>query len=148
MPAPANPGLAPLVGSWRLLSVGLTFTDTKERVEPLGSNPDGRMVLEPGGRIMFLFTKPNRQPPTIDAERAVLFNEMVAYTGLVRSDGPGRFIATVDIAWHPAWGGEQLRFFTIDGNRLTIGTSEQTFPQFPGRSRVSDVVFVREHPAS
>ncbi len=106
------------------------------------------MGLEPGGRIMFLFTKPNRQTPTTDAERAILFNEMVAYTGLVRSDGPGRFITTVDVAWNPAWGGEQLRFFTIDSDRLTIRTDEQTISQLPGRLWVADVVFVRVPPGT
>jgi len=104
------------------------------------------MVLTPGGWIIFLFMRPNRQTPTTDAERAIMFNEMVAYTGLVRSDGPGRFITTVDVAWNPAWGGEQLRFFTVDGDRLTIRTDEQTFPQFPGLLWVADVVFVRKHP--
>ena len=146
MPATLNPDLAPLVGSWRVVSCAFTFTDTGERFEPYGPNPSGRLVLEPGGRLMGILMKPNRQPPTDDAERAILFNEMLAYTGSVRSDGPGRFITTVDFAWNPAWGREQVRFFTIDGDRLTVRTAEETVPRFPGRSRVSDLVFVREHP--
>ena len=148
MSAASNPDLVQLVGSWCLRSIVLTFTDTNESVEPLGPDPDGRMVLMPNGRVMFLFTKLNRAPPTNEAERATLFNETVAYAGLVRPDGPGRFITAVDVALHPAWASEQLRFYTIDGDRLTIRTPEQTIPQFPGRTRISEVVFVREHPAS
>jgi hypothetical protein len=88
------------------------------------------MVLEPGGRIMFLFTRSNRQPPTDDAERAELFRELGAYTGRVRLDGLDRLITTVDLSSHPGWGGDQLRFFTLDGDRLTIRTPEQTIPPF------------------
>jgi len=44
MPTP-DPGIAQLAGSWRLLSHGTTFTDTKERLEIFGQKPDGRMVL-------------------------------------------------------------------------------------------------------
>src|SRR5271168_1046749 len=96
MPTVPNPDLAPLVGSWRLLSAGMTYADTKERIEPWGPTPVGCMVLDPGGRIMFLFTKPNRLAPTNDSERAALFDGLLSYSGLMRLDGPGRFITTVD----------------------------------------------------
>ena len=124
VPTNQDSNIAPLVGSWCLVLVGATYSDTGERVETLGPNPEGRMALTSGGRIMFLFMRPNRQPPATDADRAILFNELTAYTGLVRLDGPGRFITAVDFAWHPAWDGEQLRFFTIDGDRLIIKTPE------------------------
>jgi hypothetical protein len=149
MPAILHPDLSPLIGSWRLLALGNTFCDTGERVEPFGPNPDGCMVLEPGGRIMFLFATPNRQPIldfSDNAGLAALLKQMMAYTGLVRWDGPGRFITTVDLAHNPAWGGEQVRLFTIDGDRLTIRTPEQAVPRSPGRLLVGDVTFVREHP--
>jgi hypothetical protein len=146
MTATVIPDLAPLVGSWRLVSNALTFTDNGERLEPYGSNPTGRLLIERGGRMMGMLMKSNRQPPKADAERVTLFNEMLAYTGSVRITGPGQFIITVDFAWHPEWGGAQQRFFTIDGDRLSIRTPEQTVPRFPGRLRVSELVFMREHP--
>jgi hypothetical protein len=145
---PVDPDLVPLVGSWVLLSMGITLSDNGEHIELYGPNPSGRMVISPGGRLMGIMTKSNRQPPTHDAERATLFNEMLAYTGLIRSDGPGRFITTVDLAWNPGWGGEQLRFFTIDGDRLTIRTAEQTSPRFGERLWISELVFEREHPST
>jgi hypothetical protein len=52
-------GLDLLVGSWRVISVRYLFSDTGEPVEPFGPSPEGLMVLEPGGRIMFLFTRPS-----------------------------------------------------------------------------------------
>jgi hypothetical protein len=72
-PAIPSPDFSALLGGWRLLSSGLTLTDTKERIEPWGPNPERRMVLDQSGRIMFPFTKPDRQPPANDAERAALF---------------------------------------------------------------------------
>jgi hypothetical protein len=148
MQGTSDPGLDPLVGGWRLESVGVTFSDTGERVDFYGPDPDGHMVLEPNGRIMFLFTKSNRKTPTSDADRAGLFNDMTAYTGMVRLDGPGRFITSVDLAWNPAWQGEQLRFFTLDGDRLTIRSPEQTHPRTGDRLWVAELVWTRERPTA
>jgi hypothetical protein len=136
--------IAELAGSWRLLSHGTTYTDTKERLEIFGPRPDGRMVLTPAGRIMFLFMKANRQAPKNDADRAILLSEMVAYSGTVRMDGPGRFITTIDLSGNPTWSGDQLRLFTVDGDRLTIRTPEQTFPLSNGRLMVSELIWERE----
>jgi len=50
-----TPDLAELAGSWRLLSHGTTYTDTNERLEVFGSEPDGRMVLTPAGSRRSIF---------------------------------------------------------------------------------------------
>ena len=76
-------GLTQLVGSWRLVSLGATYTDTKERIEFYGPHPTGYMVLSPNGRIIFLFSRADRTPPQTDADRATLFSAMTAYTGRV-----------------------------------------------------------------
>src|SRR5271169_5733623 len=81
--------LRQLVGSWRLVSLGVTYADTKERIELYGPHPTGYMVLSPNGRIMFLFTRTDRTPPQTDAERATLFSAMTAYTGHVRIEAGG-----------------------------------------------------------
>ena len=47
---PLDPAFKPLVGSWTLRSLWRTYSDTGERVEAFGSNPNGRMVLDAGGR--------------------------------------------------------------------------------------------------
>jgi hypothetical protein len=134
-----------LVGSWRLQSLGITFSDTGERVEQFGPNPVGRMVLAETGRIMFLFGKPYRAPPASDKDRANLFSSMVAYTGTVRVDGPGRFITTIDLAMNPAVRGEQVRLFELVGDRLSIRTPKQTLAQFGNRLLIADLTWIREH---
>lgn len=143
MPTP-DLDITQLVGSWRLLSHRTTFTDTNERLEIFGHKPEGRMVLTTGGRIMFLFMKPDRQPPKSDADRAVLLNGMVAYSGTVRMDGPGRFVTTIDLSGNPTWSGDQLRLFTVDGDRLIIRTPEQMFPLSGDHLMVSELVWERE----
>lgn len=146
MPAISDPALASLVGSWRLVSVEAVFTDNGERIQPWGPNPTGRMVLASGGRIMFLFTKSDRTPPATDSERATLFNELLAYTGTVRSDGSGRFVTTVDVAKNPSdIGKEWLRLFTLDGDRLVVRVPEGVNALSGGRAAFFDNVFEREH---
>jgi hypothetical protein len=144
MPRSPIPELISLVGGWRLESLALTFSDNGEREEPYGPDPEGYMVLEASGRIMFLFTKRNRSRPVTDSDHALLFNDMTAYTGLVRLDGPGRFVTTIDLAWNPAFPGELLRFFTLEGDRLIIRTPEQTHPSWGDRRLIGDLVWIRE----
>jgi hypothetical protein len=86
---------------------------------------------------------------TNDGERAGLVKDPMAYTGLIRPDGAGRFITTVDVAANPALiGVDQLRLFKIDGNRLIVATEEIKGTVTQGRPFVGDVVFIREHPAA
>ena len=143
-----DPALAPLVGSWRLLSVEAVFSDHGERMQPWGQDPDGRMMLADTGRIMFLFTRHDRRPPATQAERARMFDELLCYSGMVRADGPGRFITTVDIAKNPAAIGQDLvRLFTLDGDRLVVSVPEGVSPMSQGRAATFGNVFVRERPA-
>jgi hypothetical protein len=134
-----------LVGSWRLLSVEATFTDTGERVATFGPAPSGRMTLTQAGRITFLITKSNRQPAANDAARAALFNETIAYSGMARAERPGQFVTTVDVSLFPEEVGiEKLRLFTLDGDRLIIRRPEQTSRVTQGRLARSDLVWVRD----
>jgi hypothetical protein len=149
MAATLHPDLLPLVGSWRLVSMAATNSGTGERVEPLGAHPEGRMVLEPSGRIMFLLAKAGRRLPENETDRAALFDAMAAYSGLARRSGPGEFTTSIDLSWHPGWSGEQRRFFSITGDRLIIRTPEQVGPpSLNGRLAVGEVVFERERSTS
>jgi Lipocalin-like domain len=144
----ARSGIEPLVGSWRLVSVAATFTGTGESVATFGPNPSGRVVVTPSGRIMFLITKSDRQPPASDAARATLFNETIAYSGTVRLTAPGQFVTTVEMSLFPEEiGTEKLRLFSLDGDRLTIRRPEQNSRVTGGHRAISDLVWEREHSA-
>jgi Lipocalin-like domain len=146
MPASLDPALAPLVGSWRLLSASATFTDTGERTETFGPNPSGHVVITAGGRIMFLIMRSDRRTPVSDAERAALFDGMISYTGRIRLAAPGQFITTVDVSLIPSEvGGEKRRLFTVEGDRLTIRLPEGVSRFSRGRNSMSELVWEREH---
>ena len=45
---------------------------------------------------------------------------MVAYSGIYRVEGD-KWIMKVDVAWDETWTGtEQLRFFKVEGDALTV----------------------------
>ena len=147
MTAAPDVGLVALIGSWRLVSVEATFTDTGERVATFGAAPNGRMVFTSAGRITFLITKSDRQPARDDAARAMLFNETIAYSGTVRLQSPGVLVTTVEISLFPEEvGTEKLRHFTVDGDRLQIRRPEQGSRVTQGRLTVSDLIWAREGP--
>lgn len=101
------------------------------------------MMFEPGGRIMFLFTRANREPPASDAERVGLFQSMTAYTGTVRREGSDAIVTMIDLAWDPSFRGEQKRFFTLEGDRLRIRTPEQTHPVSGDRLIIAELEWQR-----
>ena len=69
---------------------------------------------------------------------------MTAYTGLVRFEAEDRFVISVDLAWDPGWTGVQIRYFTLERDRLKIWTPTQMHPQMGSRQFVGDLVWERE----
>ena len=140
-----SPELGILVGSWRLLSVEATFTDTGERVATFGPEPSGRVVVTETGRIMFLITRSNRIPAADDAARASLFNATIAYSGTILLTGPNEFVTTVEMSLFPEEVGmEKRRLFRIQGDRLIITIPQQTSRVTGRRVAVSELIRLRE----
>lgn len=130
--SPVNHG--PLVGVWNLQSIHFEDASTGERLDMFGQNPSGHLIQTSEGRMMAIIMRSDRTPPKEDADGAMLFKTMMAYTGNYRVEGDDKFVTDVDLAWHPGWNGtRQERFFKIDGNTLSITTGQQTHPMFPGR---------------
>ena len=122
-----------LIGIWRLLSIRVEFQDTGERADMYGPHPSGFLILSANGRMMAIVAAGDRAPPETEADRAALFDAMMAYTGNYRLEDD-KFITFVDVAWHPSWDGtEQPRFFELEGDSLSIITPQQTHPRYPGR---------------
>jgi len=70
---------------------------------------------------------------------------MISYTGLVRLDGPGRIITTVDVSLIPTEiGTEKVRLFAVDGDRLVIRLPENQSRFAKGRTSVSELIWERE----
>ena len=63
-----------------------------------------------------------------EEERAYLFDTMLAYSARYTLYND-RAIHHVDVAWNPAWvGTDQIRPYTLDGNRLVISGAPSKDP--------------------
>ena len=89
-------------------------------------------------------TSSGRKSGTTDGEVAALFRGLSAYTGRFRIE-QDRVVTKVDAAWEPSWENtEQLRYYVLDGDKLTLTTDPLNHPAFPGRRFRGIVVWVRE----
>jgi hypothetical protein len=135
-----------LVGTWKLKSFLVEDVATGERKPVLGEHPQGYLVFLPEGRLISVVTADTRRPSSTETERAAAFRSMLAYAGRYRVEAD-RFIATVDVSWDESWlGSEQVRFFCIGGDRLSIETAPQlAFGPGDGPKTRGIVVWQREH---
>lgn len=137
-----------LYGTWKLISWTRRLLDTGETVEAFGKVPRGLLHYGRDGHVFWVMTKENRTKPhdltkLSDAERAELYNTMVAYAGTFTFDGNA---AThhVEVSWNEVWTGTaQLRNLRFEGKRLIMTTNPQ--PGVDGRR--SSSVFVWERPS-
>lgn len=133
-----------LYGVWRLVAFQTQIIGEAAPREPFGPHPFGYLILTPQHRMMAYLSKTDRKPPTNDAEAAGLLRSMIAYTGKFRLEGD-KFITTVDGAWNEILKAhEQVRYFSIADDKLTIRTAEQPSGVYPGKRIVSALIWERE----
>jgi hypothetical protein len=117
-----------LIGNWKLLSFYTEDAQTKDRNNVYGEHPKGYAAITPEGRLFAVVTADGRKTPQSTEEQAAAFKSMIAYTGKYRVEG-NKFITTVDAAWNEgSMGSEQVRFWKVEGNRLSITTALMTNP--------------------
>ena len=79
-----------------------------------------------------------------DTESAALLKTLMVYTGPFTIEGD-KFTTKVDISWNELLTGQdQLRFFKLDGDKLTIRTAEQASAVYPGKKVVGTLTWERE----
>jgi hypothetical protein len=131
-----------LVGTWELRSFLLEDTTTGERRAVFGQRPRGFLVLTAEGRLISVVTAEHLPWPRSDADRALAYASMLAYSGLYRIEGD-RFVTEVDVAWDRDWiGTRQIRFWRLHGDLLSIETAPQ-LPSGDGRTGRGIVVWRR-----
>jgi lipocalin-like protein len=138
----------PLLGTWKLKSFIREVAGTSERYNQMGEQPDGYLSYAADGRMMAFFVSDNqprlRAEPT-DEERIKLHKGMLAYGGTYKLS-PGKVIHRIDIEWDGRrLGTEQVRFYTIEGDRLMIKTEPNKSP-IDGREGVGILTFERIKP--
>ena len=145
-----RPGLAlaeettkQLAGSWKLNSWVIQIVGG-EATEPFGPNPKGRAVFTPDGHVTFIIVAANRKPATSNDESAALLKSLLAYTGTFTIEGD-KLTTRVDISWNELLTGQdQVRFFNIEGDKLSIRTAEQVSAVYPGKKVIGTLTWERE----
>jgi hypothetical protein len=138
-PTIALAGENPVLGTWKLKAMFREVTATGEKFNQMGEHTIGYLNYSPDG-CMYAITiadnriKPLEANPTPE-ERIKLHQTMSAYAGTYTVEAD-KMIHQVEISWNEAWTGtEQIRFFKLDGNILTITTAPFKNPQDGRESR-------------
>jgi hypothetical protein len=136
---------AQLTGTWKLVAWSTKF-DAGDAVEPYGPSPKGRLVLTPDRYWIIILTGANRKAARTTEEKAALLDSMIAYTGRFIVEGD-KITTHVDTSSNEIYAGanqDQMRFFRIEGNKLTIRTPEIASAVRPGQKAVGTITFERE----
>jgi Lipocalin-like domain len=136
----------PLIGSWKLKQFVREVAGTGERYDQLGPHPEGVISYSKDGRMSVLLlagdrVKPMGDIPT-DQEKVALFQTMIAYAGTYTVDR-GKVVHHVDLSWNGARAGtDQVRYFSLQGDTLTIRTAPNKSP-IDGSEGIGILVFER-----
>jgi hypothetical protein len=133
-----------LLGTWKLKSF-IFEMPTGERFNLFGEHPNGYLGYSPDGRMYAILVADNRIKPhdvaPTDGERVKLHETMSAYSGTYTLDSE-KVVHHVDISWNEAWTGtDQVRFYSVDGDVLTI---KQVLYKSPADGREGQAVIVWE----
>jgi len=134
-----------LVGSWKLTSWTIQIVGG-DATEPFGPNPKGRALFTPDGFAAFIIVGANRKPATNNDETAALLKSLNVYTGKFTIEGD-KFTTKVDISGNELLTGlDQVRFFKLEGDRLSIRTAEQVSSVgiYQGKKVVGTLTWERE----
>jgi Lipocalin-like domain len=139
----------PLIGTWTLKSFVREVVATGERINERGEHPSGYLGYAPDGRMYAIITWDNRMAPgdvvPTNEERIKLFGTMISYAGTYTFDAE-KVVHHVDISWNQNWTGtDQVRFYKLDGNTLTI-TSAPAKSFVDGRESRNILVWERLKP--
>jgi hypothetical protein len=134
----------PLFGTWKLKQFVREVAGTGERYDQLGPHPEGVLSYSKDGRMSVLLLAGDRVKPSGDVptsqEKVALFETMIAYAGTFTVDG-GKIVHHVDLSWNGARAGtDQVRFYSLQGDILTIKTAANKSP-IDGRDGIGILVF-------
>jgi Lipocalin-like domain len=129
----------PLVGTWKLKTFVREVFATGKKYNLFGEHPNGYLSYSADGRMYAIATVDKRVKPRgtfpDKEERVTLHESMFAYAGTYTLEGDGKLVHHVDISWDELYTGtDQVRFYKLDGNTLSIFTAPFT-SQEDGQAR-------------
>ena len=103
--------------------------------QPLGKAPRGYLVMTPT-RFVSFYTGDNRKFGTSVADKAALLDTLVGWSGTYRVDG-GKIVFSPNASFNESWTGvDQVRNWSLSGNRLTLTTNPGPFVRDPSKTAV------------
>jgi Lipocalin-like domain len=133
----------PLFGTWRVTSMKIQLVGEQGERDMLGPHPKGYIIITPEPRMMAFLAADGRQPPANEAEAAAMLQTMIAYTGRVKLE-EDKLTTDVELSWNQIYVGKpQIRFYKVNGDRLTIRSPEQEAGTIPGKRVVGILTFER-----
>lgn len=134
-----------LVGTWKLTGWIVQVVGEDSR-EPFGPNPKGRLVLTPQGDWIIIMTATDRRPAKTVDEKATLLDSVLAYSGKFIVEGD-KITTRVDMSSNEIYTGvnqNQIRFFKLDGDKLSLRSPEIASAALPGKRVVAVLTWERE----
>ena len=139
-----------LIGTWKQLSGMMVEEGGSEQKSNLSAAPNGYVNFSADGRLILLSTDSARRPPAgqvpTAAEAEALYRSMIAYAGTYKIEG-NMVTYDLDVSWNQSWTGtKQVRFWQVDGDRLTVTTPKIVNP-LTGKPSVFKLTFQKVVPA-
>jgi len=123
-----------ILGTWRLVSYVRQDLPSGATSDVMGAHPSGYINYSSDGRMMVLIVGTGRKKPAgpvaTPDEAEALIRSMLAYAGTYSLDTQAKTVTHhVEISWDQSRAGtDQVRTYTLEGNRLTLTTPPSTDP--------------------
>jgi hypothetical protein len=139
-----------LLGTWKQLSGTMVEDGSGEQKINLSAAPNGYVNFSADGRLILLSTDSARKAPAgqvpTAAEAEALHRSMIGYAGTYQIEG-NKVTYDLDVSWNESWTGtKQVRFWEVNGDRLTITTPKIVNP-LTGKPSVFRLTFQKVAPA-
>jgi hypothetical protein len=139
-----------LIGTWRQLSGTMVEKGSGEQKSNLSAAPNGYVNFSADGRLILLSTDSARKAPAgqvpTATEAEALYRSMIGYAGSYKVEG-NKVTYDLDVTWNQSWTGtKQVRFWEVNGDRLTVTTPEIVNP-LTGKLSVFRLTFQKVAPA-
>lgn len=123
-----------LVGTYKLVSLQ---RELDGKPDPLPGNPPrGHLIITPKAYVM-LQTEGTRTYGPSAADKAALWESMVAHGGSYRVEG-NKFVMTPDTSSNESnIGSQQIRYWEVKGNRLILSSDPRRWARDPSKTVVS-----------
>jgi hypothetical protein len=121
-----SPVTSRLLGTWKLVSVIREEVPSGDKIDLMGTNPQGFITYSADNRMVALLARGDRQKPAANTatadEAEKLFRSVISYAGTYTIAG-NEVTHHVDLSWNESWTGtKQVRIFQFEGNRLALST--------------------------